>query len=290
MKTIKNLILLSAILLFYSIGIFAQDEPKEMLVLYQIPGMEKAIIKKDITYTKSTDSTLKMDIYYPPNFDFKKKIPAVVFILGYTDSAQKKLMGQQLRKWSGFISWCKVIAASNMAAVVYETVDPENDIIALEKYIHTNQDKLMIDMNNLGAFSCSAHSITAISHILNAQSLIFKCAVSYYGIILTKNFQYLAQMDTISMGMGFKTPRLSDPENWNKNVPILIVRAGLDNVPHINEALSVFYEKAIEQNLPVTLINYPDGYHTFDYNNDNETTRMIIKNTLEFWKFYLHVK
>jgi hypothetical protein len=266
------------------------DKPKEMLVLYQIQGMENAIVKKNIAYTVSSDTMLKMDIYYPPKFNFKKKIPAVIFVFGFTNDAQKKIAGTQLRHWSAYTSWCRLVAASGMAAIVYETVDPENDLLLLEKYIQTNQDKLMIDIEKIGSFVCSGNTPTSVTHILNSPSTVFKCAVIYYGIILTQNFQYIAKYDTLSQQMGFKIPILTDPKNWNKNVPLLIVRAGLDNVPYLNLALSAFYEKAIEQNLPVTLINYPDGYHAFEFNNDNETTRMIIKNTLEFWKFYLNVK
>lgn len=87
--------------------------------------------------------------------------------------------------------------------------------------------------------------------------------------------------------MGFSTPRLPDPALWKKDVPIMIVRAGKDNVPYINQSLSSFYEKALFQNLPVVLVNYPDGTHGFDTSIDNDLTRQIIKNTLEFWRFNL---
>jgi hypothetical protein len=87
--------------------------------------------------------------------------------------------------------------------------------------------------------------------------------------------------------MGFVTPRLSEATTWNKNVPLMIVHAGKDFVPHSNESLSLFLDKAINQNLPVTLINYSNGVHGFDVYTDNEPTRQIIKTTLEFWEFYL---
>jgi hypothetical protein len=52
--------------------------------------------------------------------------------------------------------------------------------------------------------------------------------------------------------------------------------------------LSTFYENAMTQNLPITLINYPTGLHGFDVYDNNETTRQIIKNTLDFWKYNLN--
>ena len=97
----------------------------------------------------------------------------------------------------------------------------------------------------------------------------------------------MPQIDTISKQMGFMTPKIPKPEEWRKDVPIMIASAGKDCVPFINPAVADFVSKAIAQNLPVTLIHYPNGQHNFDALDDNETTRMIIKTTLDFWKFHL---
>jgi dienelactone hydrolase len=265
----------------------AQQNKPEDVVVFELAGMNDVIVRKNLPYLNTSDSTLKMDIYYPPDFDFKSKIPAVIIVYGYKNEAQIKLTGNQLRKWSWYISWCKIIAASGMAAIVYETVNPENDLISLLKYINSNADNLKIDVTHIGAYACSANSVTALANILNNSDSFFKCAVVYYGIFLTTDFKYLLLIDSLSQNMGFVTPRLSEPASWKKDVPLMIVHAGKDFVPHTNESLSGFVEKAINQNLPITLINYADGLHGFDAYNDNETTRLIIKNTLEFWKFHL---
>jgi len=87
--------------------------------------------------------------------------------------------------------------------------------------------------------------------------------------------------------MGFSTPRLADDINLNLNAPMMLIRAGMDNVPYLNQTLNEFLNLAQKNNLPVTLINYPNGVHGFDAFNDNDTTRMIIESTIEFWRFYL---
>lgn len=265
-----------------------QSKPKESVVAYELAGMKDVIIKKDIPYLKTPDSTLKMDVYYPPNFDFKSKIPAIVFIYGYTNNGQIKSVGKQLRKWSAYTSWCQVIAASGMAAIVYETVNPENDLTSIMNHINTNADKLNIDANKIGAYTCSANSPTALANILNNSNTYFKCAVVYYGIFLNTDFKYLSLIDTLSQNMGFVTPRLPEPTSWKKDVPILIVHAGKDFVPHSDESLTGFIDKAINQKVPITLIHYAAGIHGFDVYADNETIREIIKTTLEFWKFNLN--
>lgn len=252
-------------------------------IVYDIPGQNDVIIKKDITY----QNDLKLDVYYPPKFDFQEKLPAVVIVLGYTDEAGKKLLGSEFKSYVQFTSWCRVIAASGLAAITYQSSNPEKDIIALLNYINSNSDKLSLDPSRLAAFSVSAHTPTMISTSLGNTPTNFKCAAVFYGFFLPRDFKYLPQIDSISQNMGFKTPRLPDPANWRKDLPILIIRAGKDNVPYINQSLATFYQNAIIQNLPVTLINYPTGSHGFDAYNNNETTRQIIKNTLDFWKYHL---
>jgi hypothetical protein len=126
--------MIALFLLFCTNGTRAQStqiKPKETVVAYEVAGMNDVIAKKDIPYLKTADSAMKMDIYYPPKFDFKRKIPAIVFVFGYTNEGQIKTAKHQLRTWSPYTSWCKVIAASGMAAIVYETINPENDIKSL---------------------------------------------------------------------------------------------------------------------------------------------------------------
>jgi hypothetical protein len=259
---------------------------KEPVVLFELPSTDKVIVKKNIIYQNIADSTLKMDIYYPPDFKFQEKIPAIIIVYGCSNEGQLKLLGDQFRNWSVHISLCKIIAASGMAAIIYETTNPENDLITLTKYILSNHDRLSIDDNKIGSFTSSSNTPVAITNALNTSTNIFKCAVVYYGIFLTNGLERLPQTDSV---FGFQNPRLSEPTNWNKNVPLFIVKAGLDNDPYAYRSLLDFYNNAINQNLPVTLINYPNGQHGFDFLDDNDTTKMIIKSTLDFWKFYLNV-
>jgi len=43
----------------------------------------------------------------------------------------------------------------------------------------------------------------------------------------------------------------------------------------------------LTSNLPVTLVNDPDGPHAFDLLHDSETSREIIKRILQFMQFHL---
>ena len=257
-------------------------------VVLDLPGMDRVIIKKDIPYQDIAGATLKMDIYYPPKFDFKKQIPLIIFISGCPDTSMVKMVGKPFRKFNQYISWCKLVAASGMAAIVYETVDPKNNLIALVKYIDSDPGNLSIDKNCIGAFACSGHAPTGVSYLLNYSSSIFKCAVIYYGYFLTQNSEYRLKIEKLFQLQGFqKPPILTDPIKWKTDVPFLLVRAGLDKVSYVNESMQIFYNMAIKQNMPITIINYPKGTHGFDIYTDNDSSRLIIKNTLDFWKLNL---
>jgi alpha-beta hydrolase superfamily lysophospholipase len=108
--------------------------------------------------------------------------------------------------------------------------------------------------------------------------------------LMLSNFKTAAQQNTQNKPkesvVAFELAGMKDVV-VKKDVPILIVHAGKDFVPHTNESLTGFVDKAINLNLPITVINYANGVHGFDVYADNETTREIIKNTLEFLKFYL---
>ena len=86
MKACCLITMIALFLLFCTNGTRAQStqiKPKETVVAYEVAGMNDVIAKKDIPYLKTADSAMKMDIYYPPKFDFKRKIPAIVFVWIY---------------------------------------------------------------------------------------------------------------------------------------------------------------------------------------------------------------
>jgi hypothetical protein len=62
---------------------------------------------------------------------------------------------------------------------------------------------------------------------------------------------------------------------------VLYVRAGLD-WPGVNEEIMVIASHAIAQNAPLTVLNYPNGYHGFELFNDDDATRAVIEQTLSF--------
>ena len=70
---------------------------------------------------------------------------------------------------------------------------------------------------------------------------------------------------------------------FRRDLPILMVRAGLDRPP-VNRAIADLATLAANQNAPLTLLNYAGGHHAFEIVDNEDTTRDVIDTTIEFVK------
>lgn len=69
--------------------------------------------------------------------------------------------------------------------------------------------------------------------------------------------------------------------------PLLVVRAGQDAMPELNESIDQFLTGALVRNLPVTLVNHPSAPHAFDVLEDSESSRRVIRQILAFLRIHL---
>ena len=284
MKTLNTTLCIS--LLLISINSIAQ-EVNEPRVLFEISGMTEAQVRTDIAYVESGDSSLVMDIYYPANFDFNTRIPAIIIAYGYSNRAQHKSIGKPFMKWEWYTSWSKLISAKGIAAIVYETNSPEEDLKSIQTYISSNASQLNIDVSKIGLFSVSGNTSVAIEALLDAENGFYKCGALYYPFILTKKSEYIDAAKSVSSQYGFTLLQLNDKKEWSSNTPLFIVQAGKDEITKIKELTGEFINMAHQMNLPLTFINYNNGIHGFDAFQDNDSTKRIINSTLNFWSFHL---
>jgi hypothetical protein len=73
----------------------------------------------------------------------------------------------------------------------------------------------------------------------------------------------------------------------DKFPPILIVRAGLESRPEINESIDRFIAAGLKENVAIDLLTHPEGEHFFDVYADNDRSREIIRKTLSFMQDHL---
>ena len=255
-------------------------------VVYDIPGTDAVKVHRDVEYSGTDAQSLTMDIYYPPDWKSGMRIPAVVFVTGYSDVGFKKMLGCRLKDMESYISWRRLTAASGMIAISYSAVEPASDTTALLQYVQQNSASLGIDENRIGVWACSGNVPNALALLMQPSRDYLKCAVLSYGLMLDLE-GHTSTADSAKM-FGFVNPSAGKSvDDLSRDLPLFIARAGQDQMPHLNETLDRFLARALTCNLPITFTNHTTGPHAFDLMDDSETSREIIRQILAFMRFHL---
>lgn len=248
---------------------------------------ENKISVQNIVYRTIDNSTLTMDIYYPPNMAEDAQFPVVIFVFGFPDSAAEKIAGVKLKDFQQYINWGNRTAQEGMIAVTYETQQPNVDLEVLVEYIWENAASLNIDPQQIGLWSCSGNVLTAMSFVMNDMKDYIKFAAYLYGPMFILDDKCHDQIKVLADELGFFYTELKKVEQLPKDIPLLIVRAGKDEMEPINDSIDHFITQALANNLPLTLINYPEGAHAFDTSDNSIGAQEVIKQILEFMKMKL---
>ena len=234
-----------------------QQDPLKRVAVYRLPEMDRVDVKRDVTFKTSGTEALKMDLYYPIGHKSGAKRPVVIFLNGVGNRGPLPL-----KEWGQYTSWPRLVASNGMIAISHDSrqTDPVSDVSDLIAYLRTNAASLDVDDTRICIWSCSANVRIGLPLVLQQQRGYIRAAVFYYGT-----------MDA--------NPSRSD-------VPMLVVRAGYD-VPGINNSIDEFATKALASDVPLTLVNYVGAQHGFDLVDDNEQSREVIRQTIDFMKFHL---
>jgi dienelactone hydrolase len=255
-----------------------QEMAKKRLV-YRVPGMEAAAVRRDETYLSTSDGAAMMDLYYPAEPKTSERPPVVVIVMGYPDPTGR------YRKMGWAVSWAELIATSGMAAVIYGNHKPAADVHAVLQHLRQNAASLAIDETRIGLLGASGSVAVALSALM--QDVNLKCAALLYGYTLDLDGA-TAVADAARL-YGFANACAGrSVDDLPANVPLFLVRAGREQFAGLNNALDLLAARALTRNLPLTLVNHATGPHAFDLDDDSETSREIIKQILAFMR--LHVR
>ncbi|NRD73899.1 hypothetical protein HQQ94_11770 [Shewanella sp. VB17] len=230
-------------------------------------------VKSNLPY--STDPLLVMDIYYPG----KRSTPApvVILVIGYPDQGFEQMTGLKIKEVQQYISWAQLFAVSGTTAITYSNIEPEKDIFTLLQHLKGNAVDLGIDSENISLWSCSGNVPNALSVLASDSSI--KCAALLYGFMIDLNCsQVVADASEV---FKFVHP-LKGVNSLPEFPPILVVRAGQDEMQGLNSSIDTFIDRGLKNNMPVTLINLPEAHHSFDLFDESKRIKTTIRNILEF--------
>lgn len=258
----------------------------EKRVVYAPPGMDAVRVRRDIEFRGADGQPLAIDLYLPPAWEGGSRVPVVIIIAGYPDAGFRRMLGRPFKEIGSSVSWGRLIAASDIGAITYTNREPVADLGALVEHLRRHAAALGIDDTRIGVWASSGNVPLALSLLTSDAPASVTCGAFCYGYTLDLDGA-TGVADAAKM-FGFANPCAGKTvDDLAAHAPLLIARAGRDQVPRLNESLDRFAARALSRNLPVTVVNHADGPHGFDLDHDSETTRGIIRQILGFLRQHL---
>ena len=262
-----------------------RDQLSKKTVVHRVPGMESVPVRRDEPYRVTDAGPLTMDLYYPPGSKAGARTPAVLFVTGFSDLGAERMLGSRFKDMGSFVSWAQLVALSGLVGITYANREP-GDVHDVFRYLHQNAASLGIDENRIGVWACSGHGPNALSVLMDHGRDGLGCAVLAYPYTL--DLDGSLSVAEAAKQFRFVTPAAGKSVNsLPPDLPLFVARAGLDQMPGLNDALDRFVGAALAANLPVTLVNHATGPHAFDVFDDTKTSRDMVKCMLVFLQLHL---
>jgi acetyl esterase/lipase len=112
-----------------------------------------------------------------------------------------------------------------------------------------------------------------------------RCLVGFYSFMDIQQSDY-AKTEKPETVKSF-SPITYLEKDASKVPPMFIARAGHDEVPTMLDSIDRFIAKGLAGNIPITVMNHPQGVHSFDNQNDDDRSREIIRAAIEFMRTQL---
>jgi acetyl esterase/lipase len=257
-------------------------------VVYKVPGMDQVKVRKDLAYKPSDDPNLKMDIYAPPNLGPGERRPAVVFIHGGAASRFRP------KDWGIYQSWGRLAAASGMVGVTFthrlgfprtQILEGASDVADAIAYIRSHAGELGIDGDRLCLAAYSAGG-PMLAPFLSDPPPYIRCLVGFYPFLDIRQSKEHWESESAETLERF-SPIVQIARDPARVPPLFVARAGRDEIPTLKDSIDRFAAEALARNVPLTLMNHPQGVHGFDNQNDDDRSREIVRGALEFMKGHL---
>jgi acetyl esterase/lipase len=256
-------------------------------VVYQVEGMDRVRVRKDLVYKKDGAVELKMDISTPEKQKPGEPLPVVFFIHG----GVPRDVPVKPKDWGIYRSWGRLIAASGMAAVTFNHrvgyPDPNltqgaADLTDAIAFVRARAADFGIDPERIALAAYSAGGPLLAAPIREPKPYV-RCLVAFYAILdlrpsaLHHKFLSEEQIKQFS-------PAVALSESAGNPPPIFVARAGKDQIPDLLPGLDRFVTEALARNAPLVFYNQPGGEHGFDNQEGDPRSRDIVREAVAFLK------
>lgn len=253
--------------------------------------MAQVTARRDISYAPDTgESDLLLDLYLPSNMAPGERRPAVVFVHG--GSARTRPI--RAKEHGVFQDWGRLVAVAGLAGVTFNHRRPGDDAVGhaeaagdvdrLLDYVRSDAAQLPIDPSRLALFAFSSAPPVALRTVLRDRPAFIRAIVVYTGILDTRPYREEMTLSDEELDAYSPTALIARDgcAGAGQIPPLFVVRAGRDDVRHLNDTIGGFVSAALTANAPITLVNHPDGRHGFGTLDPVPRSREIIRDTLTF--------
>jgi hypothetical protein len=252
-------------------------------VLYELAEAAEVVVRRNLEFPAADGEALPFDLYLPPQAARRDAggppWPVVVLGEGYPEAGFVRVVGCAFREMGPIVSWARLIAASGMAVVAGSNRSPAEDARALLRFVRAEGARFGLDARRVGIWAASGNGPVGLSLAIEGGAAI-RCAALLY--------PFLLDLDGTEVADAAATFRFANAcagrslDDLPAATALLVARAGREETPGLNASLDRFVARALERNLPLTLINHAQGPHAFDLVDDGATTRAAVGQTLAF--------
>lgn len=261
----KRILVASLALLTAVFSVFAQPDsdlnPTKWGLVLDSPAARDVRVKKDVTYLKDQRSTLGMDIYTPPGMKPGEKLPAVIFLNAIGDQP-----GSKVKDWGIYSSWPRIVAAHGMVGISMDAdgTRVQDSLKGLFAFLEREGSSHGIDSSRLGVYAASANTTQSIVYLMgDGAAKGIRAAALYYGA----------------------TPNADT--RLRRDLPVLFILAEGDLPGGMGQASLPLWQRVAQERAPWTLMFAANLLHAFDAFEDNDESRRVVMQTINFWKAHL---
>ena len=271
------------------------EQVYQMPAVYDVPGMDKVQVRRDIVYKTVEGSAgktdLKLDLYLPTDAKKGQGFPAVILISGGGVEGGD----HDWRNAGVYKSYGRILAASGFAGITFNkryargpagTLNGIADLRDLVGYLRQHAVELSLDKDHLAFWGFSAGGFL-LAPVLGEAASYSRAVICFYCVSDIGQDTW-AGVEGVSdeIRAGARTAASSMEQirrGGHPFPPIFVGRAGWDS-PGLNNTIDRFVAEALAKNATIEVMNHPTGRHGFDIIDLNDRSREIIRRALEFLK------
>ena len=262
-------------------------DPRVLATLTVLAPPTGARVQRDLVYRTDGDRVLKLDVYRP--LSGEHATPVVFLVNG---DASEEIIATA-KDWGVFRSYGEHLAAHGLVAVPFnhrssnrmEPTEVAKDVRAAIAFIRDRAEDLGVDPDRVGVWVFSAGGPFGLAPLLQRCPDWLRCAAGFYTIWDLAPLRAGLPWATDESVRRWSCVTALDAENPDLP-PLFLARAGRDRAPLL-EGTDTFVRKAQERGLDLTVLDHPTGQHGFDTRDDDERSREIIREALEFFGHHL---